>query len=212
MWDLPAFEVAEERIHSRACDDLIGCTAILHMFQQLEDSGADAACYGLFTRAEEVGFVGAIHLAKSRRVPSNVTIVSLETSSERGGPVRMHDGVIIRVGDKMSIFDPQATAQLTEVARAHGIPFQRTLMTGGTCEATAYQLYGYRTGGLCVALGNYHNCGPDDQIAAEFVAIEDVAGMSRLCAAAASLGELPDPAATMRTRMEERMREYERYF
>jgi len=72
--------------------------------------------------------------------------------------------------------------------------------------------YGFTAASVCVALGNYHNCGPDDQIAAEFVAIQDVAGMSRLCAAAASLGELPDPAATMRTRMEERMREYERYF
>ena len=36
---------------------------------------------------------------------------------------------------------------------------QRCLMSGGTCEATAYQLYGYETGGLCIALGNYHNRG-----------------------------------------------------
>ena len=42
-------------------------------------------------------------------------------------------------------------------------------MSGGTCEATAYQLYGYRTAALCVALGNYHNCGPDLTIAPEFV-------------------------------------------
>ena len=47
-------------------------------------------------------------------------------------------------------------------------------MSGGTCEATAYQLYGYRTAALCVALGNYHNCGPNHQIAPEYVSVDDV--------------------------------------
>jgi hypothetical protein len=36
---------------------------------------------------------------------------------------------------------------------------QKTLMTGGTCEASIYQLYGYKTGAICYPLGNYHNMG-----------------------------------------------------
>ncbi len=28
---------------------------------------------------------------------------------------------------------------------------------GGTCEATVYDVYGFMTGSICVALGNYHN-------------------------------------------------------
>jgi putative aminopeptidase FrvX len=212
MWDLPAFEVREGRIYSRACDDLIGCTAIVAMLRELSASGAEAACYGLFTRAEEVGFVGAIQLAKTRGVPQDVTIVSLETSSERGGPVKMGEGVIIRVGDRASVFDSTPTAQLVQLAKEHEIPHQRALMSGGVCEATAYQLYGYRTAGLCVALGNYHNCGPDETIASEFVSIDDVAGLTRLCAVAASAPELPDVESAMRKRLEDGMREYERYF
>lgn len=214
MWDLPAFEVREGRIHSRACDDLIGCTAIVAMLQELSASDAEAACYGLFTRAEEVGFVGAIQLARARAVPLETTIVSLETSSERGGQgqVRMGAGVIIRVGDRSSIFDSRSTGQLVQLAREHEIPHQRALMSGGTCEATAYQLYGYTTAGLCVALGNYHNCGPDEQIASEFVAIDDVAALARLCVVAASAAELPDVEATLRARLEEEMQQYERYF
>jgi endoglucanase len=212
MWDLPAFEVREGRIHSRACDDLIGCAAIVATLRELAESGAEAACYGLFTRAEEVGFVGAIQLAKSERLPREVTIVSLETSSERGGLVKMGAGVIVRVGDKTSIFHPAATAQLVELAKAHDIPYQRALMSGGTCEATAYQLYGYRTAGLCVALGNYHNCGPDESIAAEFVAIEDVVGLARLCSVAVRAGELPDPDHALRRRLEEGMEQYEPLF
>jgi endoglucanase len=98
------------------------------------------------------------------------------------------------------------------IAQRAGIPTQRCLMSGGTCEATAYQLYGYRSAALCVALGNYHNCGPDEQIAPEFVSIDDVAGLTRLCVVAASSPELPDVEGALRTRLEEEMREYERYF
>lgn len=212
MWDLPAFKVRKGRIYSRACDDLIGCTAIVAMLQELSESGAEAACYGLFTRAEEVGFVGAIQLAQARALPKRVTIVSLETSSQRGGPVKMGQGVIIRVGDRTSIFDSEVTAQLVHLAREHEIPHQRALMSGGTCEATAYQLYGYRTAGLCVALGNYHNCGPKERIAPEYVSIDDVAGLTRLCVVAASAPELPDVEGASRKRLEDGMREYERYF
>ncbi len=212
MWDLPAFELREGRIHSRACDDLIGCAAVVAMFQELERTGAEAACYGLFTRAEEVGFVGAIQLAKGHRVPEQITVVSLETSSERGGPVRMGDGVIVRVGDRTSIFDSRATAALLSLSKAAGIPSQRALMQGGTCEATAYQLYGYRTAGLCVALGNYHNCGPDEQIAPEYVSVEDALGMARLCVTAARSGKLIDPHAELRQRLEAEMEEYRHFF
>ena len=122
MWDLPAFQLRNKRIYSRACDDLIGCATILAMFRELERSGAETACDGLFTRAEEVGFVGAIQLAKSGRLEKETTIISLETSSQRGGPVEMGEGVIIRVGDRTGIFDSLATAQLLELARELGIP------------------------------------------------------------------------------------------
>lgn len=212
MWDLPAFELREDRIYSRACDDLIGCAAIVAMFQELERTGAECACLGLFTRAEEVGFVGAIQLARARRISEQVTIVSLETSSERGGPVKMGDGVIVRVGDRTSIFDSRTTAALLGIARDAGIPAQRALMQGGTCEATAYQLYGYRTAGLCVALGNYHNCGPDETIAAEYVSLDDALGMTRLCIAAARAGKLTDPHALLRIRLEREVEEHRRFF
>jgi hypothetical protein len=85
--------------------------------------------------------------------------ISLETSSERP-PAKIGDGPILRVGDKSSIFDSAATATLAQIAADSHIPVQRCLMPGGTCEATAYQLYGFRSAALCVALGNYHNCGP----------------------------------------------------
>jgi endoglucanase len=209
MWDLPAFEVNDGRIYSRACDDLVGCAAIVATFQELERSALEASVYGLFTRAEEVGFVGAIHLAKSGDLPRDVTVLSLECSSEKGGACKMGDGAILRVGDRTSIFDTDAMGGLAELAKVAEIPVQRCLMSGGTCEATAYQLYGYRCGALCVALGNYHNCGPDERIEAEFVSIEDVRGLVRLCVQAAGCLEAPGAANdALRNRLEKRAAEY----
>ncbi len=211
MWDLPPFELRDGRIYSRACDDLIGCTAIVALFQELEKAGAEACVHGLFTRAEEVGFIGAIRLAQSGRVPQALTVVSLETSSEKGGPVTMGAGVIVRVGDRTSVFDDAATASLMDAAKRADIPVQRCLMSGGTCEATAYQLYGYRSAGLCVALGNYHNCGPDTQIASEFVSVDDVAGMVRLMVAATTAPPAADARAALRARLEAGAAAYSRF-
>ena len=213
MWDLPACEVKDGLIHSRACDDLIGCVAILALFQELDRTKAMPTVYGLFTRAEEVGFVGAIQLAKTGRVPKDVTIVSLECSSEKSpGAGKMGDGPIIRVGDRTSIFDDAATAALTKAATDAKLPHQRCLMSGGTCEATAYQLYGYRTAALCVALGNYHNCGPEETIASEFVAVDDVVGMIALMHAAVTNESPADPHAALREKLEKGLEKYRRYF
>lgn len=209
MWDLPAYDIKDGRIYSRACDDLIGCAVIVATFQELEEAGAEASVYGLFTRAEEVGFVGAIELAKSGDLSRDVTVLSLECSSEKAGACKMGEGAILRVGDRTSIFDSDVMGGLAELAKAAEIPAQRCLMSGGTCEATAYQLYGYRCGALCVALGNYHNCGPDEKIEPEFVSVDDVQGLIRLCVEAARCTEVPGSAnEALRARLESRAEEY----
>ena len=211
MWDLPACEVRAGRIRSRACDDLIGCAAIVAALRELERTGTECAAWGLFTRAEEVGFVGAIELAKRGPLPKSVTVVSLETSSVKGGPVKIGAGPIIRVGDRTSVFDSAATAQLQAAAKGAGIVHQRALMQGGTCEATAYALYGYRTAAMCVALGNYHNCGPDDRIAPEYVSVADTLGMARLCVATANSADA-DPHRALRVTLEKRLADHRRFF
>jgi endoglucanase len=185
MWDLPEFQLRDGLIHARACDDLVGCAVLVALFIELEQTAAEGACVALFTRAEEVGFIGAMKLAASGLIPDDLTIISIETSSERP-PAKIGDGPILRVGDKTSIFDSAATAMLGQIAADSHIPIQRCLMPGGTCEATAYQLYGYRSAALCVALGNYHNCAPENEIAAEYVSLSDVQGLVRLCACIAT--------------------------
>lgn len=213
MWKLPAFDLSDGKIHSRACDDLIGCATIVAMMHDLEEKQVDCTVFGLFTRAEEVGLIGAMKLATSSILPKNITVISLETSPERL-PARMGDGPIIRVGDKISVFDPKITAQLVAAAQTAGVTFQRCLMAGGTCEATAYQVYDVRCGALCIALGNYHNCGPDGKIAAEFVSFADFSGLVDLCTAAASQPASSSDATqtNLRQRLEQNANRFAGYF
>ena len=208
MWDLPAFRLDGDRLYSRACDDLIGCATIIAALRILSERNFDRSVAGVFTRAEEVGFIGAIHLAKSKLLPSEATIVSLETSKEIS-PAKMGQGAIIRVGDRISIFDPQTTDLFVEIARNEKMEFQRCLMPGGICEATAFQLYGYRSAALCVALGNYHNCTPDGRIDSEFIDLGDVEGLIALCVAiAAAEGTAENAREALRKRLEARLDEF----
>jgi endoglucanase len=98
---------------------------------------------------------------------------------------RQGAGPVIRVGDRLTVFDPSATLFLEQAAREVPMPVQRCLMDGGTCEASAFAANGYRCGGLCLALGNYHNIGPDGRPAVESVSVNDFCGLVDLIVVAA---------------------------
>jgi endoglucanase len=189
VWELEDFALRRDRIHGRACDDLIGVASALAAIIELKKSRASVNVIAAISRAEEIGFHGALALSRSRLLPKNSLVISLETSRELPG-VKMGRGVILRVGDRTSIFDSEAMRFLAEVAaglngRRKSFQFQRALMSGGTCEATAYQEYGFQTGAVCVALGNYHNCAPRNRIAAEYVNVSDACSMVDLLVEAA---------------------------
>jgi endoglucanase len=208
MWDLPAFVLEGDRIRSRACDDLIGCAVLAATLCDLAAAKVACSVYGVFTRAEEVGFIGAIQLAKSGRLPPDVTVVSLETSAVRP-PATMGAGPIVRVGDRVSVFDPATTEYFVQIAKSQKQHHQRCLMAGGTCEGTAFQTYGYRTGALCIALGNYHNCAPDDRIDTEYISLSDMVGLIELCVTIAQdQGPAVDPVAERKKRFEELLVKY----
>ena len=93
-------------------------------------------------------------------------------------------------------------------AVANNIPVQRCLLDGGACEASAYQLYGYRSVAASIGLGNYHNCAPDGTIQCEFVSVDDFANMVRLCFAIVGEARKADPAKALRESLEKRAADY----
>jgi len=178
MWDLPEPKVRGTRIHARDCDDIVGAAAMLSCVDRLLRGRFACEAYFLFTRAEEVGFVGAIAAARAGTIPKKCYVVAMETSSELPH-ARMGDGPILRVGDRTTTFTSAVTTHCQHVAddlaRAdRSFHYQRRLMDGGTCESSAYCTLGYDATGVCVALGNYHNVDKKrEKIAPEYVDLDD---------------------------------------
>ena len=178
MWDLPDPVVRGTRIYARGCDDLAGAGAMLCAIDELVRRGKSCDAYFLFTRAEEVGFIGAIAACRLKTIPAKCFVVAMETSSERPF-AKMGDGPILRVGDKASTFTHAVTAHCHRIARELArddkrFKYQRKLMDGGTCESSAYCTLGYEATGLCVALGNYHNVDAKRQkLAPEYIDLDD---------------------------------------
>ena len=79
VWELDDFAVDGFRIVGRACDDLIGVAAILATLIDLKQTGETVNVIGIISRAEEVGFNGALTVAASTRLPKDALVISLET-------------------------------------------------------------------------------------------------------------------------------------
>ena len=212
-----------KRLYTKAADDLVGVFAIVRTAMELYAGrrGSKAPPFlGLLTRAEEVGFIGAIGhlelgwLAKARRT---VVCVSLETSRTLPGALVGH-GPVVRLGDRRTTFHPDYLKVLGDVAqKTRPKKHQRRIMDGGTCEATAATAYGFPAIGISVPLGNYHNegfeGGPDSPAsrgpAPEFVHRDDIEGMVKLCRALMQSGLFWDkPWEAQRRLMRKRLRKY----
>lgn len=180
VWDLPAPRISEGKAYLPAADDLAGVASILSALEEVALSETAAEFYVLFTRAEEVGFAGALGFCMEKPLPENVVMLAVETSKETA-VARIGEGPIIRTGDRISVFDNAATRLLVKVAEEIAgqgeFKYQRALMDGGTCESTAYQQFGWTSAALCVALDNYHNMGPDNQIVSEVISTADYDGL-----------------------------------
>jgi putative aminopeptidase FrvX len=164
-WKLKRRESSGDRFFAPACDDLAGCAAALAALDRARGQDGLRHFGVLLTRAEEVGLVGATHAAKNATIPRGSRLFSIETSRALAN-APIGGGPIVRVGDAVTVFDADLTNRICSGAVRAGLKFQRKLMDGGACEATAFVVYGYRATGLCLALGNWHNRGNLDQFEA----------------------------------------------
>jgi len=181
--DLPDCIIDDDLISMRAADDLAGCAAILTALEMLAESTVQGSVYGLFTRAEEVGLIGARLVAEKELLPKNTVIVSVETSSALPG-AEIGQGVVIRTGDRTATFDYEAEVYLnTAVERIRsseqGFKVQRQLMSAGGCEAAAFKAYGYKVTGLALPLGCWHNRG-ESGVELEIISTNDFLGETLL--------------------------------
>lgn len=205
-WNFPV-KITKDKVEATACDDLVGCAAIIATFWALSKLKLQATVYAAFTRAEEIGFIGAWHLGQNWPFPDNAVFLSIETSRPVNGAV-MGGGPVVRVGDRLSVFDSEATAILMKTASEQAIRVQRCLLDAGACEATAMQACGRRSAGISVPLGNYHNLTEARKIAPEFVMMNDVNSLVSLLTALVGTKHEGIGERSIRDRVELRMEEY----
>lgn len=176
VWDVGPARVEGDLIYTLACDDLAAAAAALSAFDallRLSESQPIGDVRVLFTRAEEIGFVGAISACREGTIPKHARVIALENSrsfpeSPIGG------GPIVRVGDRLSVFSPTLTDAVAKRAeqiaggpssptasqKLSSLPawkWQRKLMAGGACEASVFCAAGLEATCVCLPLGNYHN-------------------------------------------------------
>lgn len=193
-FDLIPFDLKGDRVNTKAADDLVGCVialgALIDQEKQLKKSRSSKPgsrrLIGVFTRAEEVGFIGCLDLMRRGDLPRNVWCISLEAS--RALPeAEFGKGPVLRIGDKTCLFDAEFSAVLWNVAKdlatetKGSFTFQRRIMSGGTCEATPLTLFGHKVTAIAVPLLNYHNFGKTKPNA-EAVSLSDVDQARKLCA------------------------------
>ena len=162
-WDLVPYSRRGKIITTRGADDLVGCAIMLAALAEAKKKPLEVGVLGIFTRAEEVGFIGTLGVLDSGILSPTIRIISLETSKALPG-IRLGGGPVIRLGDRTSMFHHQMVLFMDYVARElkdkdEGFLYQRRVMDGGTCEATPFLLNGYAAGGLAIPLRNYHNQG-----------------------------------------------------
>lgn len=218
MWDVGGPRVKAGKFYCRVCDDLAGVASALAAIDLLLKKRSTAPFGLLLTRAEEEAFIGAIAAVRNRQLLRKTDrIISIETSAEQPYAQQGH-GVVLRVGDRTSIFHSAYTAflnaQAEQLARSDKtFKHQRALMPGGTCEATVFDAHGYTAAAVCVPLGNYHNMNhPSHKIAAEYVDLSDWRNMVKLLAAACANGPtFTGQHTALRERLEKRYKQFERY-
>ena len=205
-WSFPKAEVKKGLAHTHACDDLAALAAALVAFDAISRDAKCAHVALLFTRSEEIGFIGAIGAAREGTVPKGARLVCLENSRSFPHDSPIGAGPIVRVGDRLSVFTPELTNRIGDIAAAHakdtpGFRFQRKLMPGGACEATAFASFGIASTCVCLPLGNYHNMQDIDGVAAgkakakvgrEFISADDFHWLVELLEVVAR--RLDDPA------------------
>ncbi len=207
-------QIREGMLHTHAADDLAAVAAALAVLDVARSRKRLGHVGVLLTVAEEVGFVGAIGACKHRSVPKSSRLICLENSrSFAESPIG--GGPILRVGDRISVFEPRLTNRLGIILTEHQkkypqFKWQRKLMPGGACEATAFSSYGYQSTCICLPLGNYHNMGDIDgvlsgkvaaKVQPEMISVEDYHGMIEMLLVCAS-GLDSEKIADTRERME----------
>lgn len=205
MLKIRPYRAAKGILQTRVIDNLANVATVLDWLRA--HARSKTKIMGVLTRAEEIGFHGAAAIVRAQSLPRTTPIIVLEASNAKAAKVEIGGGPVLRVGDRLTSFDPRVDCWMRVAAekvvkRTQGFHYQRALMAGGMMEASLFMLDGLMAGSLALPLGNYHNRGPRG-VAPEYIAWKDWVNLRHLLDA---LVKAPSVASTIRRRRDDLMR------
>lgn len=215
-FNFPGFQLKGTRINTRCADDLAGVSIILGTISKLSKKERKNFL-GIFTRSEEVGFVGAMALLEGRILGPKNSVISLEASKQLP-QARIGKGPVIRLGDRSTLFSSGVTKRLDMAANKLALASksfctQRRILPGGSCEATAFNLYKIPAGGLALPLGNYHNQKSDGTPGPEIIDIRDYQRAVHLCVRVyQDMTRQKEPMEVMMKNLKKNFKNYSKFY
>jgi putative aminopeptidase FrvX len=159
--------LANGKVTSKALDDRVGIVILIEIMKQLSKHKIDANIYAVGTVQEEVGRKGAktctfgiapnLALAIDTTSPGDYPGISKTDSS-----LEIGKGPVITVADALGrglIAHSQVLKWLKETAAGNRIPYQLSVVSGGTTDATSIHLTkgGIPTGRVSIATRYAHS-------------------------------------------------------
>ncbi|NLN28975.1 MAG: M42 family metallopeptidase [Firmicutes bacterium] len=151
--------VQGKRLSGKALDDRVGCAVLVEALRRLEAPVSDV--YAVFSVHEEVGARGAGPAAYSIDPTVGIAIDVTPTGDTPEGeklPVKLGEGVAIKVKDSSLLTHPKVKEHLAELAEKAGIKHQyEVLGYGGTDAGTIHTIRaGIPSGAISIPVRYVH--------------------------------------------------------
>jgi putative aminopeptidase FrvX len=161
----------------------MGCAALIEALELIEPETFDIKITFAWSVQEELGLRGAYALGNELKPDFAVAIDSCTTGDSPHvdfhlSAVRLHDGPILRMFDRMAFASRSLMKQISDAAAKEGIPLQ-VAVTGGATDGAAIQTFGVAMIPLSVPIRYVHS-------PTEVMSLRDYDNLVRLLALVAS--------------------------
>lgn len=152
--------VQGDRLTGKALDDRLGCAVLVEALRRVKQPISDV--YAVFSVQEEVGARGAGVAAFSIEPTLGIAIDVTPTGDTPEGdklPVKLGDGVAIKVKDRSLLTHPLVKDHLGELARTHDLKHQYEVLSYGGTDAGPIHTSrsGVPSGGISIPLRYVHS-------------------------------------------------------
>lgn len=153
--------LANDLIAGRGFDDRMGCAALIETLELIDPGKLGHKVTFAWSVQEELGLRGAYALGNTLKPDYAVAIDSCNTGDSPQvefhlSAVRVGDGPVLRMFDRMAFASRTLMRRISEVAKAEGIPVQ-IAVTGGTTDGAAIQTQGVAMIPLAVPIRYVHS-------------------------------------------------------